>query len=110
MKKFLFLLCAIFAFSVASAQTDKNKKDKTATKTEVKKENKQVNAPEKKAEPATNVANDSTGLVDPTDTNVEGSNSRNNSRQNNYNKPASSNPGSPSGSGNNTTTTRPNGQ
>lgn len=110
MKKFLFLLCALIAFSVASAQTDKSKKDKTATKSEIKKENKQVNMPEKKAEPSTSVANDSTGLIDPTDTNAEGSNSRNNSRQNNYNNPNPTGSGNSSGTGNNTTTPRPKGQ
>lgn len=79
MKKYLLMLCAIFAFGAATAQTENAKK-----KTEKAPEPAKATV---KTEETKSVANDSTGLIDPTAVAPEGANSRDNSRQSQYNKP-----------------------
>jgi hypothetical protein len=80
MKTTILMLCALFAFSLASAQ------ETTTKKTKVKTETRDANQT-----PATNSV-DKSGVVTPTDSPDQGANSRDNSRQSTYNnQPATTN-------------------
>jgi hypothetical protein len=72
MKNIIFLLCAIFTFSMATAQTDTKKKDQNSTeKTRVQNNTGTTTSP----------TLDNMGVVNPNDSPEHGATGRDNSRQ-----------------------------
>ncbi|CAM3438196.1 hypothetical protein FLLO111716_10305 [Flavobacterium longum] len=100
MKKIILLLCAIFTFGLASGQTDtRQKKDKTKVELQkkqqdsldkVQKDKQRIDGRAKSGTTNTNNSTDSVGTVRPNDVPDHGANSRDNSRQSQYNKKSGS--------------------
>jgi hypothetical protein len=90
-KNLIFLLCAIFTFSVASAQATQKKTTTTPVTTNCKTDKTKATAVT-----TNSVQNNNSGIIDPTEAPAEGANSRDNSRQSNYNKTAATSGTTPS--------------